>query len=188
MKPLFDHFGKLAPIYEKIIQSNDAEKLWSLAKLPDNAVVLDAGGGTGRMVQNLPVSVAQVVIADESFKMLREAQKKTGLQLVCTHTENSPFKAGIFDCIIMVDALHHVVDQQTTVDELWRLLKPGGKIIIQEPNIRNFWVKLLAVFEKVALMRSHFLSPQKIAGLFNGKTAQTRMTLDHAQAIIIVEK
>ena len=188
MKPLFDHFGKLAPIYEIVIHSGDAGRLWSLANLPGNAVVLDAGGGTGRMVQSLPGLVAQIVIADESYNMLREAQKKAGLQPACTHTESLPFRGGVFDCIIMVDALHHVAHQQTTVDELWRLLKQGGKIIIQEPDIQNWWVKLLALFEKLALMRSHFLSPQKIIDLFNGKNARTKLVLDRAQAIIIVEK
>ena len=47
----------------------------------------------------------------------------------------------------MVDALHHVADQEATIRELWRLLKPGGRIIIEEPDIRRFEVKLLALIE-----------------------------------------
>ena len=46
------------------------------------------------------------------------------------------------------------------------VLKPGGSIVIEEPDIRKFTVKLIALAEKITLMRSHFLSPDKIAGLF----------------------
>ncbi len=57
----------------------------------------------------------------------------------------------------MVNALHHVCNQQETVNELWRTLQPGGRIVIEEPDVRTFAVKLFALGEKLALMRSHFL-------------------------------
>ncbi len=66
----------------------------------------------------------------------------------------------------MVDALHHVINHQKTIDELWRLLKPGGRLVIEEMDLNQPLVKLVALAEKIALMRSHFLSPQAIAGLF----------------------
>ena len=59
----------------------------------------------------------------------------------------------------MVDALHHVIHQGQTAREMYRVLKPGGRIVIEEPDIRKFGVKLIAVAEKLLLMRSHFLSP-----------------------------
>lgn len=188
MKPLFDHFGRLAPIYEIIIRSSDTEEIWSLANLSENAVVLDAGGGTGRISQAILCKVAQVVVADESHKMLMEAQKKKGLQPLCVLTEAMAFSSASFDCIIMIDALHHVADQQKTINELWRLVKPGGKIIIQEPDIHKLGVKLLALFEKLALMRTHIFSPQKIVNLFQDKSDRIKVKKGSTQAIIIVEK
>ena len=61
----------------------------------------------------------------------------------------------------MVDALHHVINHGQTAREMYRVLKPGGRIVIEEPDIRSFYVKLIAVAEKLLLMRSHFLSPQR---------------------------
>jgi demethylmenaquinone methyltransferase/2-methoxy-6-polyprenyl-1,4-benzoquinol methylase len=53
-----------------------------------------------------------------------------------------------------------------------RVLKPGGRIVIEEPDIRAFGVKLIAVAEKLLLMRSHFLAPDQIVKLFgSGKTS-----------------
>jgi ubiquinone/menaquinone biosynthesis C-methylase UbiE len=188
MKPFLDHFGWLAPFYEIFIHPSEPEKLLSLAHLPADGIVLDAGGGTGRVAQYLRGKVSQVIVADASFKMLREAKKKEGLQTVLAFTETLPFKNDTFDCIIMVDALHHVANQLQTSEELWRILKPGGRLIIEEPDIHSLGVKFIALAEKLALMRSHFLSPQQIIHLFQGKPSVVRIVSEGALAWIIVEK
>ncbi len=56
----------------------------------------------------------------------------------------------------MMDALHHMSFQKQAIGELWRVLKPGGRIVIIEPDIRRFVVKLIAIGEKIILMESHF--------------------------------
>jgi demethylmenaquinone methyltransferase/2-methoxy-6-polyprenyl-1,4-benzoquinol methylase len=188
LKPFLDHFGLLAPFYEFFIRPRDPEKIGSLAHLPSGGIVLDAGGGTGRIAQHLRGKAAQIVVADESFEMLREAQKKDGLQPVLSYTEDLPFKNDTFDFIIMVDALHHVADQPKTTEELCRILKPGGRLIIEEPDIHYLRVKFIALAEKLALMRSHFLSPQQIVNLFHEKTTNVQVEQENGLAWIIVEK
>jgi ubiquinone/menaquinone biosynthesis C-methylase UbiE len=66
----------------------------------------------------------------------------------------------------MVDAMHHVIHHGQTAAEMLRVLKPEGILVIEEPDIRTFGVNLIALAEKLLLMRSHFLAPQKISGLF----------------------
>jgi demethylmenaquinone methyltransferase/2-methoxy-6-polyprenyl-1,4-benzoquinol methylase len=87
-----------------------------------------------------------------------------------------------------VDALHHVIDHAATARELWRVLKPGGRILIEEPDIRTFSAKMVALAEKLALMRSHFISPTRIAGLFPYPEASLRVERDRFNAWIIVNK
>lgn len=188
MKPAFDHFGALAPFYERFIAPRIPEKLLAFANLSGDGVVLDAGGGTGRVAQFLRDRAAMVYVADQSLQMLREAEKKEGLQTVCSHTERMPFNSDAFDRIIMVDALHHVADQAATAEELWRILKPGGRIVIEEPDIRSFGVKLIALAEKLALMRSHFLPPSQIAKLFRSPDARIQVEDGSATTWIIIEK
>jgi ubiquinone/menaquinone biosynthesis C-methylase UbiE len=173
--PLFDHFGFLAPLYETFIPPKDLGQIWAMADLPVSGALLDAGGGTGRIAQYMRGKADPVVVADLSSKMLVEAQKKDGLLPVCSHTENLPFPDESFARIIMVDAFHHVCNQRTTVDELWRLLQPGGIIVIEEPDVRTLAVKLVALVEKLALMRSHFLSPPRIADLFHYPSSRVRV-------------
>ena len=186
--PLFDHFDFLAPLYEAFIPPKDPQELWALVDLPTSGALLDAGGGTGRVAQFMHGKANPVVVADLSCKMLAEARQKDGLRPVCSHTENLPFPDETFARIIMVDALHHVCDQRATVDELWRTLQPGGRLVIDEPDVRAFVVKLIALGEKLALMRSHFLSPPRIAELFRYPNARVRVETGKFNAWVIVEK
>jgi len=184
----FDHFDLLAPIYERVIPPAAIElMLEQLSPSPD-CRLLDAGGGTGRVSGFLQEHVSSVVLSDISMGMLKQAAEKNGLQPTCALTETMPFSDDLFDCILLVDALHHVNDQAKTAGELWRILKPGGRIVIQEPDIRTFAVKLIAIAEKLALMRSHFIPPQAIADLFFFEGANIEIYCEDFGAWVIVNK
>ncbi len=88
----------------------------------------------------------------------------------------------------MVDALHHVFNQRQTLAELWRVLAPGGRIVIIEPDIHKFAVKLIAVAEKILLMRSHFLPGEKIAALFANQNTHVRVISDEFNIWVCAEK
>ncbi len=183
-----DHFGLLAPFYERLIKPKNPQMLSELLGLPMKGSLLDAGGGTGRVAQYFIGQANRVVVADLSCQMLAEANKKNGVQAVCTATEFLPFPEGAFECIIMVDALHHVIHQRETIHEMWRLLALGGRMVIEEPDIRSFGVKLIALGEKLLLMRSHFLSPPHIARLFSFPDALIEIRQDGPIAFISVQK
>lgn len=163
---MFDHFGILAPVYERFIKPSAPDKLISLLQLPTSGRLLDVGGGTGRVSGFLTDLVDEVFIVDISLRMLLQTAGKDGLTPVCSHAEKLPFPDDHFERVIMVDALHHVCNQKETIAELWRVLKPGGRLVIEEPNIAHWGVKLVAAGEKIALMRSHFLTPDQIRELF----------------------
>lgn len=188
MKARLDHFGVLAPFYERFIPARPPEKLIELLELPAGGALLDAGGGTGRLAQFLVGRAASVLVVDESLGMLRRAGKKAALRPVCSHAEQMPFADGCFARIMMVDAFHHMADQQATAAELWRLIGPGGRIVIEEPDIRTLAVKGIALGEKLALMRTHFLAPAQIAGLFQAPEACVRIEREAATAWVLVDK
>jgi demethylmenaquinone methyltransferase/2-methoxy-6-polyprenyl-1,4-benzoquinol methylase len=168
----FDHFSMIAPIYARLGEFGDLKTLQRLADLPATGRLLDLGGGTGRVSRSLVNHVGMAVIADVSTGMLRHAGKIPGLLPLGTPSEKLPFAAESFARVIMVDALHHVADQQITANEIWRVLIKGGRAVIVEPDIRVFGVKLIALMEKALLMRSHFLGPEPIRKLFPPGSAE----------------
>jgi ubiquinone/menaquinone biosynthesis C-methylase UbiE len=185
--PPFGHFDLLAPLYETFFPPRDPRELLARTGLPCGAL-LDAGGGTGRVSQFARGAADPIVVADLSHPMLIEARSKSGLHPVCSHTETLPFADSTFARIVMVDALHHVCDQRRTAAELWRVLAPGGRLVVEEPDVRHLAVKLIAIGEKLALMRSRFLAPPRIAELFRRPGASVRVDAGNGTAWIIVEK
>ena len=182
----FDHFDFIAPLFSRVGYSS-VEEMIKHAALPTPGRVLDAGGGTGRVANAIRGHAGAVVVADPSFGMLRQADR-TQLGLACANSESLPFPDETFERVIMVDALHHVLDQRHTAREMYRVLKPGGRIVIEEPDIRTFGVKMIAVAEKLLLMRSHFLSPEKIVDLFSFDSAKASILAAEGNAWVVVEK
>ncbi|MBN2115308.1 MAG: methyltransferase domain-containing protein [Anaerolineales bacterium] len=180
------HFDLIARFYDRVIPFVRLEQVLRVLDLPRAASLLDAGGGTGRVAEALRPHLDWVVVADVSREMLAQAHQRD-LVVTSTATEHLPFPDGTFDRVLMVDALHHVADQAQTIRELYRVLKVGGRLVIDEPDVRTFSVKLLALAEKLALMRSHFLAPPQIARLFPSE-ARVRIETEEYTAWVIAEK
>lgn len=183
----FDHFDFIAGIYNRLADYVPGPMMMRLAALPVSGLLLDVGGGTGRVARSLHGQAGGVIIVDLSRGMLRRARQK-GLPVVCAPAERQPFGEAIFERIIMMDTLHHVRDQRQTAAELWRLTAPGGRIVIVEPDIRRMAVKWIALFEKLLLMRSRFLSAERIAALFDDPAARVHIEYEASTAWVVVEK
>ncbi|RTZ97691.1 MAG: hypothetical protein DSY89_10635 [Deltaproteobacteria bacterium] len=165
---MFDHFNMVASIYDKVIRVYDHKRMCRLLDLPARVRLLDAGGGTGRVSQRLYPLVDQVVICDMSRAMLRQAAMREKLNPVRARAERLPFADETFDRVLIVDALHHFHNQRQALADMVRVLKPGGRLVIEEPDKTRPFVKIVVLLEKLALMRSHFLTSQQIVKWLKG--------------------
>lgn len=181
-----DHFSLLAPHYDRLLGLSDLERLEALLALPPGGLLLDAGGGTGRVAQALG---GRAVVADSSAAMLAQAGQKTGLAPTQAQIERLPFPAAHFERILVVDAFHHFYDQFLAAAEFWRLLAPGGRLVLEEPNIDTWPIKLVALAERLALMRSRFFSARDLRSLFQALGGRVSIEAGHAYKVwVVVEK
>jgi SAM-dependent methyltransferase len=57
-----------------------------------------------------------------------------GLDAQVGWLEYLPFEDDEFDAVVCCDVLEHVLDPTVVVAELWRVLKPGGALIVRVPD------------------------------------------------------
>jgi demethylmenaquinone methyltransferase/2-methoxy-6-polyprenyl-1,4-benzoquinol methylase len=157
------HFDGIAFAYDRLLGQPRATELVELLALPVRGWLLDAGGGTGRVAAAVRPLVGGVAVADLSRAMLLRARQKRGLAAVQTRLEALPFPDGVFERIIVIDALHHFSDRRAALAEMARVLKPGGRLLVEEPDLNRPAVKIVAVLEKLLLMESHFIDPAGVA-------------------------
>ena len=160
--PFLDHFGLLAPYYDHWMNAPSDEVWRRVLKLPAETLLLDVGGGTARVSGPLASQVRAAVVVDSSAAMLEQAARRPGIQAIQAPAEHLPFADNTFGRILMVDALHHVSGTRRSLEEMLRVLAPGGRLVIEEPDWRRTRMRLVALAEKIALMRSHPERPEAI--------------------------
>jgi demethylmenaquinone methyltransferase/2-methoxy-6-polyprenyl-1,4-benzoquinol methylase len=183
----FDHFDLIASAYDRLPPFEPGSELLAGLALPIRGLLLDAAGGTGRVAAALRDWTGGAIVADLSPGMLRRAHKRA-LPALRAPVERLPFADGAFERIVMVDAWHHVADQAETGRELWRMVSPGGRVVILDPDIRRFTVRLVALAERLLLMRSRFQAAEAIAASFAARGARVSVRREASSIIVIAEK
>jgi ubiquinone/menaquinone biosynthesis C-methylase UbiE len=114
----------------------------------EGALLLDLGGGPGRMAVPLAAR-RQVVLADISADMLRTAASAAAeagaperhLALVQLDAGRPlPFPPSSFDGIACIDLLSHVQQPRVMLDEVRRVLKGSGQLLIDASNRTPWWL------------------------------------------------
>ena len=103
--------------------------------------VLDVGCGKGRFARVLQERnpEAEVWGLDISEEMLRYVP--AGIHTRAGSMTELPFADSTFDCAYATESLEHAVDIGRAVDEICRVVKPGGKLVIIDKNAGH-WGKL----------------------------------------------
>lgn len=88
---------------------------------------------------------------------LHDEQERPAL-MVSSEAGHLPFSASSIDVVLAIDALHHVDELPRVVDEIERLLRPGGLLVAIEPNVFNpvvFAAHMIPSEERGALWPNH---------------------------------
>ncbi len=94
--------------------------------------ILDAGCGSGPLFEQLRSRGADVTGIDSSEEMLRLARERLGDQAKLHHVNLAqplPFDDGAFDDVVASLVLHYLRDWSSPLEELRRVLAPGGRLI-----------------------------------------------------------
>ena len=105
-----------------------------LALLPSDWVVADLACGTGQAAADIARCVRQVIAVDNSAAMLEAARRRIGelsnVDLRRGDLETLPIEDSACDAALLLLALSYVPDPSIALQEMHRILKPGGRAVI----------------------------------------------------------
>jgi len=101
-------------------------------------LVLEAGCGTGRMIGEL-ARFGDVYAMDVFTEALQYCAGRGCANLLQGSVTQLPFKDGAFDLVTSLDVIEHVEDDQAALIELYRVLKPGGSLVVTVPAYMLLW-------------------------------------------------
>lgn len=140
-------FSSVATKYDLMndLMSFGIHRLWKKIAIQHCSVqtgqkILDLAGGTGDLTYAFAQSIGengQVILADINAEMLQAGRSKLinygkvrGIQYLQLNAEHLPFDDNYFDCIAIGFGLRNITKKQRSLVEMYRALKPGGRVII----------------------------------------------------------
>ncbi len=158
-KAVEEAFADLAPRYEKVVDSElrliwgwtykeFVDQLLELTHIEEQDTILDIATGTGVIplrLSGLYPDGARFVGLDITPVMLQHAsrnildhQQQQKIRLVCASAMNIPLQSDSFNLITCGLATHHMNVPQL-IAEMYRVLKPGGRITIADVGAAPIW-------------------------------------------------
>lgn len=105
-------------------------------KIDRDNKILDIGSGYGvyidKFVDHVKLYACADIIKNNISK--KKSDKKNNLELYLMSGEYLGFKENTFDIVFLIEVFEHVRDDNKIISEIFRVLKPNGKLVITAPN------------------------------------------------------
>lgn len=142
----FSSFNNQVYINNKNYPGIDRRGMIMANLVDENQKILDLGCGTGLFIKFLSKKNNNVEGVEISKKAAKIGQKK-GLKIKIADLHFSfPYKKNTFDTITAGEVIEHIYDTDFFLEEIKRILKPNGYLILSTPNIATFGRRLMLLF------------------------------------------
>lgn len=131
--------------------------LVELLEMNENTCLLDIGCGTGRALAFAAEknnNFGEFYGVDISEKMIEKAKEnfegKENFHFIQANAESLPLTNNFFDYIISTNSFHHYLHPNKALKEMYRLLKPNGKLYLLDPTTDGIMMKVINKIIKLA--------------------------------------
>lgn len=144
------NYNEISKIYDDVRDEEVSliENFLAEVELNETMAILDVGCGTGNYTNLMKqLTKGKVYGLDSSVGMLERAKNKNEeITFVLGNALEIPFSSRMFDFVYMTDVIHHIKDIKQMFTELFRILKPNGKICIMTQSHRQIDLRYMSEF------------------------------------------
>jgi demethylmenaquinone methyltransferase/2-methoxy-6-polyprenyl-1,4-benzoquinol methylase len=154
-----------------------------LARLDNSSALLDLGTGTGDLAREATAQFprAKVIASDFTHEMMRVGKKISPLNFSTADALNLPFNDLSFDAVISGFLMRNVIDLQKAIEEQYRVLKNGGRIVILDTTRPK--KNILSPF---IWLHMHFIIPT-LGGALTGVSEAYRYLPETTEGFVTAE-
>jgi len=114
-------------------RATDLAQLHELIAPVSGVRLLDVGGGTGAATERFAMGCAEVVVLEPDRRKVAEGRRlRSSIRFLEGHAEEIPFPDATFDRVTSVVAFHHMENQESALEEMRRVLRDSGRIVLFE--------------------------------------------------------
>jgi 2-polyprenyl-3-methyl-5-hydroxy-6-metoxy-1,4-benzoquinol methylase len=135
--------------------------------------VLDVGAGDGWLAAQVAQRLKPAYVSATDLSMTAAAgARERGLDAIVASTDGGalPVRSGSLDVLIMSEVIEHLVDTDGAMDEAYRVLSPGGHLVLSTPNLAAWFNRVLLavgiqpVFSEVSRRKVYGRPGSEVAG------------------------
>lgn len=132
--------------------------------------ILDVGAGCGFLLEVARKKGWEVYGTEYTEDVIRQCKDK-GIDMRMGSLQDVGFEPETFDVIVCIEVIEHLVDPKKTVEEMYRLLRPGGCVYLTTPNFNALLRYRLKSKYNIISFPLHltYFTPRTIRQLFTDK-------------------
>lgn len=164
----------------------------ALGTVPQTVLDVGCGDGSAAATAAGTLSAHRMIGVDWSQDALRRASRHLTAVRGELTDPGLPFADGIADAVLFSEVIEHLVDPDSALDELHRVLRPGGHLLLSTPNLAAWYNRALIlagvqpVFSEVSLRGIHGRPGSQVVGHLRLYTARALRSLLPAAGFEIV--
>ena len=166
-----EYFNKWAHTYDKYLfrwfmKRAQQKSIDLIDKMNFSALEVGCGTGEGLLMlkEKTNGTIVGIDISEEMLKRAKEKLNGRNVNLKKANVESIPYNDETFDVVMSTESFHHYVNPKRAINEMKRVLKKGGDLIITDAN---FYLPLFnKIMEKIEPGIVHIYNKQEMKKLF----------------------
>lgn len=134
----------------RFIEQQRVKTVLGFSEIKESDKVIEVGCEAGYLLKQLLVAkeIVGLDIAENALGDAKKSIQSDKVKFICADASDIPFRDSYFDKVICSQTLEHLSNPEKVIAEMFRIVKPGGAVIVSVPNervliiLKKFFVKI----------------------------------------------